>query len=185
MFETERRRRRYDNADDDVDDDDDDDDDVDDDDDDAVDDDAPGGGAEAAEAFGRGADGQAVQAFANDRTDQYNRITDHDSCRKDKTRELVVHSLMVRSLQVVALKLLKRSDAEQMGKLFKLLRKSSKVVEWFLLSMIFPNELRCESTRQLLKAGGSCLNPSPLPPHGRSCQDMVHVDTLGGCVYSR
>ena len=44
--------------------------------------------------------------------------------------------------EVVALKLLKRSDSEQMGKLYKLLRQSPQVIEYYLLTMVYPNFLR-------------------------------------------
>jgi hypothetical protein len=40
------------------------------------------------------------------------------------------------------LKLLKRSDSEQMGKLYNLLRQSPHVIDWFLETLVFPTYLR-------------------------------------------
>ena len=44
--------------------------------------------------------------------------------------------------EVVPLRLLKRSDDEQMQKLFGLLRNSPHVIDWFLGGLVFPTFMR-------------------------------------------
>ena len=51
--------------------------------------------------------------------------------------------------EVVPLKLLKQSDEEQMQRLYKVLRKSTRVVDYYLKEMIFPTFLRYQQVKNL------------------------------------
>lgn len=87
-------------------------------------------------------------------------------------------------MEVVPLRLLKRSNEEQMNQLFNLLRKLPDIIHWYLLEMIFPSYMRHQNIKLSVcgqELGGEILFRRRMGFSGTFCQwSWVAVATKRG-----
>ena len=86
--------------------------------------------------------------------------------------------------EVVPLRLLKRSNAEQMTKLFALLKRSPAAIHWYLEQFVFPEFMRHQKVKLSAsgqEVGGDLLFPRRIGFSGTP-SDLLPVE-LGKCGY--
>ena len=88
--------------------------------------------------------------------------------------------------EVVPLRLLKRSNADQMAKLYALLKRSPAAIHWYLEQFIFPEYMRHQKVKLSAsgqEVGGDLLFPRRIGFSGTP-SDLLPVE-LGACGYEK